>query len=101
MSVSEIARLLERSTGGVSMRIGIVREMSACVLDKIFSGDFPVYAYMNVPGSQYAVSHAVAQQARHQGAALAGDDARQPPAPPPCGRPESAHGYSTACRRSW
>jgi len=46
MSVSEIARLLERSNGWVSMRIGIVREMSACVMDKVFSGDFPVYAYM-------------------------------------------------------
>lgn len=46
MSVSEIARLLEKSNGWVSMRIGILREMSACVLEKIFSGDFPVYAYM-------------------------------------------------------
>lgn len=46
MSVSEIARLLERSNGWVSMRIGILREMSGCVMDKIFSGDFPVYAYM-------------------------------------------------------
>jgi hypothetical protein len=46
MSVSEIARLLERSNGWVSMRVGILREMSACVTDKIFSGDFPVYAYM-------------------------------------------------------
>jgi len=46
MSVSEIARLLERSNAWVSMRVGILREMSACVMDKIFSGDFPVYAYM-------------------------------------------------------
>jgi hypothetical protein len=46
MSVPEIARLLERSNGWVSMRIGILREMSAFVLDKIFNGDFPVYAYM-------------------------------------------------------
>ena len=46
MGVSEIARLLERSNGWVSMRVGILREMSACVMDKIFSGDFPVYAYM-------------------------------------------------------
>ena len=46
MSVSEIARLLERSNAWVSVRVGILREMSACVMDKIFSGDFPVYAYM-------------------------------------------------------
>ena len=46
LSVSEIARLLERSNAWVGMRVGILREMSACVLVKIFNGDFPVYAYM-------------------------------------------------------
>jgi len=33
MSVSEIARLLEKSSGWVSMRLGILQEMSACVMD--------------------------------------------------------------------
>ncbi len=46
MGVSEIARLLEKSNGWVSMRVGILREMSDCVMEKIFSGDFPVYSYM-------------------------------------------------------
>lgn len=46
MSVSEIGQLLERSNAWVSMRVGVVREMSACVKDKIFSGEFPAYAYM-------------------------------------------------------
>jgi hypothetical protein len=46
MAVSEIATLLERSPSWVSMRVGIIREMSQCVTDKIFSGDFPVYSYM-------------------------------------------------------
>jgi len=43
LSMLEQAKL---SNAWVSMRVGILREMSACVMDKIFSGDFPVYAYM-------------------------------------------------------
>lgn len=46
MSVSEIAGLLERSKGWVGMRVGIIGEMSKEVMDKIFSGKFPVYSYM-------------------------------------------------------
>ena len=46
MSVSEIAALIEKSKGWVGMRIGILGQMSACVMDRIFSGQFPVYAYM-------------------------------------------------------
>jgi hypothetical protein len=46
MSVSEIAALVEKSKGWVGMRIGMLGQMSACVLDRIFSGQFPVYAYM-------------------------------------------------------
>jgi hypothetical protein len=46
MTVSEIARLLERSASWVSMRIGMVREMSECVMDKIFKGEFPAYSYL-------------------------------------------------------
>lgn len=46
MSTSEIADLLERSKAWVSMRAGIICEMSECVADKIFKGEFPVYAYM-------------------------------------------------------
>ena len=46
MSVSEIARLLEKSKAWVSVRGGIVNEMSDYVLSQIFRGHFPVYAYM-------------------------------------------------------
>ena len=42
----EIARFLERSTAWVSVRTGIIREMSAYVLEKIFAGEFPTYSYM-------------------------------------------------------
>ncbi len=46
MCNGEIARLLEKSKSWVSMRCGIILEMSECVRDKIFSGKFPVYSYM-------------------------------------------------------
>jgi hypothetical protein len=46
MSVSEIAALIEKSKGWVGMRIGILGQMSQSVMDRIFSGQFPVYAYM-------------------------------------------------------
>jgi hypothetical protein len=46
MSVSEIAALVERSKGWVGMRVGIIGQMSPCVMDKIFKGEFPVYSYM-------------------------------------------------------
>ena len=46
MSVSEIARLVDKSKGWVGMRIGIIGQMSPLVMGKIFDGKFPVYAYM-------------------------------------------------------
>ena len=46
MSNGEIANLLEKSKSWVSVRSGIIGEMSVCVRNKIFSGKFPVYSYM-------------------------------------------------------
>ena len=46
MCCSDIALLIERSRAWVSVRTGIVKEMSCCVMDKIFSEQFPAYAYM-------------------------------------------------------
>ena len=46
MSVSEIARLVDKSKGWVGMRLGIIGQMSPLVMGKIFDGKFPVYAYM-------------------------------------------------------
>jgi hypothetical protein len=46
MSTGEIADLLERSTSWVSVRTGILREMSNAVMDKIFAGEFPTYSFM-------------------------------------------------------
>jgi hypothetical protein len=46
MSVSQIAGLLEKSNGWVGMRVGIIGQMSPAIMDKVFSGQFPVYSYM-------------------------------------------------------
>lgn len=46
MCTAEIAEKLERSKSWVSMRTGLIDEMSECVREKIFSGKFPVYSYM-------------------------------------------------------
>lgn len=46
ISIADIARLLEKSKGWVSMRAGIIKEMSSTVAAKIFDGKFPVYSFM-------------------------------------------------------
>lgn len=46
LSLSEMARLLEKSQGWVSMRIGMIEQISDVVLDKIFKGQFPAYSYL-------------------------------------------------------
>jgi hypothetical protein len=46
LSVAEIARELSRSKSWVSMRAGLIAEMSATVREQLFSGAFPVYSYM-------------------------------------------------------
>jgi len=46
MSVADIAGQLSRSKSWVSMRLGLIAEMSAVVRDKLFGGEFPVYSYM-------------------------------------------------------
>jgi ParB/RepB/Spo0J family partition protein len=46
LSSAEIAAQLERSVSWVSMRVGLLHEMSETVIDKILKGEFPTYAYM-------------------------------------------------------
>ena len=46
MSVAEIAAELSRSKSWVSMRLGLMAEMSPAVRDQLFKGAFPVYSYM-------------------------------------------------------
>ena len=46
LSVAEIAEELSVSKSWVSMRLGLLEEMSPAVREKLFSGAFPVYPYM-------------------------------------------------------
>jgi hypothetical protein len=46
MTVAEIATELSRSKAWVSMRLGLIAEMSPRVREKLLGGEFPVYAYM-------------------------------------------------------
>lgn len=46
MNVAEIAQELSRSKSWVSMRLGLIGEMTEAVRQKLFSGAFPVYPYM-------------------------------------------------------
>jgi predicted transcriptional regulator len=46
LSVAEIAEELSVSKSWVSMRLGLLQEMSPVVREKLFSGAFPVYPYM-------------------------------------------------------
>jgi predicted transcriptional regulator len=46
MTVADIAGQLSRSKSWVSMRLGLIAEMSAAVREKLFRGEFPVYSYM-------------------------------------------------------
>jgi hypothetical protein len=46
MNLVEIAQMLERSKSWVSMRLGIIAEMSDGIREKIFRGQFPAYSYM-------------------------------------------------------
>ena len=48
MSTADIARLLEKSKAWVSVRSGITSEMSPVVMEKIFCGQFPAYAYLYI-----------------------------------------------------
>lgn len=46
MTAAEIAETLSRSKSWVAMRLGLVREVSGVVRERIFSGAFAVYSYM-------------------------------------------------------
>jgi hypothetical protein len=48
MSTTDIALLLEKSKAWVSVRTGIMINMSECVKTAIFNGRFPAYAYLYV-----------------------------------------------------
>jgi hypothetical protein len=46
MNLAQIAEVLSRSKAWVSVRLGLLAEMTPLVRQKLFGGAFPVYAYM-------------------------------------------------------
>jgi hypothetical protein len=46
LSLCEIAQKMSRSKGWISMRLGLFGEMTPAVREKLFSGQFPAYAYL-------------------------------------------------------
>ena len=46
MNVAEIAQHLSRSKAWVSLRLGVLAELSPVVREALFGGDFPVYSYL-------------------------------------------------------
>lgn len=46
MNLAQIAEALDRSKSWVSMRVGLIDEMTEIIRSTLFSGAFPVYAYM-------------------------------------------------------
>jgi len=47
MSLAEVAQMLSRSISWVSMRQGILREMTKTVQQRLLDGTFPIYSYMS------------------------------------------------------
>ena len=46
LTVAEISRRLEKSTGWVSSRCGLTAELTPLISGKLMSGAFPIYAYL-------------------------------------------------------
>jgi hypothetical protein len=46
LSLAQIAAELSRSKAWVSLRLGLIGELSAAVRQRLFAGTFPVYAYL-------------------------------------------------------
>ena len=46
MTVPEISQQFERSKAWVSVRIGVIGQMSKAVREKVFTGKFPAYSYL-------------------------------------------------------
>jgi hypothetical protein len=48
LSLADIAEQLSRSKSWVSMRVGLIAQMSVTVRAKLFSGAFPAYSYLYI-----------------------------------------------------
>jgi len=74
LSVAEIAAELSVSKAWVSMRLGLLREISSKVQQQLFSGAFPVYAYMGIVRQFMRMNGVRPQQIEQFVLALSGKD---------------------------
>lgn len=72
LSMAEIAQELSRSKSWVSMRLGLIAEMSASIRARLFSGAFPVYAYMYCVRQFMRMNGVTLEQAEQFVAAVSG-----------------------------
>ena len=72
MNVAEIAAELSRSKSWVTMRLGLLTEMSEPVRQKLFAGAFPVYSYMYLLRQFMRMNGVKAQQVEQFVAAVSG-----------------------------
>ena len=71
-SVTDIAEALSRSKAWVSVRLGLIAQMSEAVRAQLFSGAFPVYCYMYVLRSFMRLNGETSQAVDEFVAAVAG-----------------------------
>ena len=72
MNVADIALELSRSKSWVTMRLGMLSEMSAKVRQQLFTGAFPVYSYMYLIRSFMRMNGVKANQIEEFVVALSG-----------------------------
>ena len=72
LNVAEIAAELSRSKSWVTMRLGLLSEMSAKVRQQLFAGAFPVYSYMYLIRSFMRMNGVKAQEIDEFVVALSG-----------------------------
>ncbi len=72
LSTAAIAETLLRSKGWVSMRLGLIAEMSEKVRGTVFSGAFPVYSYMYAVRPFMRMNRAAREEAEAFVAAVSG-----------------------------
>lgn len=74
MGVWEIANLVQRSKSWVSVRCGLIGQISEEILEKIFSGEFPVYAYMYTLRRFMRVNHVSKEEIEEFVTSVAGNN---------------------------
>ena len=72
LSLADIAEQLSRSKSWVSMRVGLIAQMSVTVRAKLFSGAFPAYSYLYILRRFMRMNGVTAEQVEQFVTALSG-----------------------------